>query len=230
MKTVGIIGGLSPESTLVYYKGLNDGVCKRLGGLYSANILLNSLNFGEFVRLKEQGDWVTQSYMLCNAAVTLEKAGADFLLLATNTMHKMADDIESVITIPFLHLADATADKINHFGLSHIGLLGTRFTMEEDFYSQRLMSAGLKVSVPTFNDRLIVNDIIYNELCKGLVRTESRAQLLKIANDLILMGAQGVILGCTELTLLLDATMTSFPLFDTTSIHIECALSYIFRK
>ncbi|MBX2834712.1 MAG: aspartate/glutamate racemase family protein [Micavibrio sp.] len=229
MKKVGIIGGLSPESTITYYKGLNEGVNRRLGDHQNAKILLSSLNFGEFVDLKEKGDWDTQADILCDEAQALERAGADFIVLATNTMHKMADQITANISIPFLHLADATAEKILEENIQTIGLLGTRYTMEQDFYKDRLKAHNVQVVVPEEKDRTIINDIIYNELCKGVIKDDSRAQYLRIIKGLVKRGAQGVILGCTEIALLVKHSHTPIPLFDTTQIHIEKALDFIFE-
>ncbi|MCI5060426.1 MAG: amino acid racemase, partial [Alphaproteobacteria bacterium] len=180
MKKLGIIGGLSPESSVKYYQWLNDGVRERLGGHHSAKILLSSVDFGEFVVLKEKGDWDTQGELLCAEAKSLEKAGADFIILATNTMHKMADQIENSIQIPFLHIADATADQILEQEITTIGLLGTRYTMELDFYKQRLVDKGIQIIIPNDQDRKIVSDIIYNELCHGEVLKESRQEYQRV--------------------------------------------------
>lgn len=228
MKTVGILGGLSPESTIKYYQWLNDGVRQHLGGHHSAKILLSSVDFGQFVALKEKGDWETQGRLLAAEAAALEKAGADFIILATNTMHKMADQIESAISIPFLHLADATAHKIIEQGIKKIGLLGTRYTMELDFYKGRLERKGLDVIVPDDNGRNSVNNIIYDELCHGKVTDTSRQTYREIIAQLIDQGAEGVIMGCTEITMLIDQSDSAVPLFDTTKIHVEKALEEIF--
>jgi aspartate racemase len=224
MKTIGIIGGLSPASTTKYYQWLNDGVRKRLGGHHSAKIILWSVDFAEFCALKEKGDWDTQSKLLCHAAKKLEEAGADFIILATNTMHKMADDIIANISIPFLHLADATADRILKQGIETIAFLGTKYSMELDFYTGRLESKGLNVLIPNGDDRRIVNDIIYNELTKDIVHDESRAEYLRIISELKNRGAEGVILGCTEITMVVDPHQSPLPVFDTTRIHVDEAL------
>ncbi len=229
MKTVGIIGGLSPESTISYYRGLNEGVRVRQGGHHNAKIMLNSLDFGEFVALKEKGDWASQSRLLCGAAQSLEKAGADFVILATNTMHKMADDIVNVLSVPFLHLADATAQKIKQDGVSCVSLLGTRYTMELDFYKSRLERQGIKVLVPDEPDRTYVHDIIYDELCRGIVDADSEAKYYDLIATLSQLGAEGVILGCTEIGMLVDSAKLSVPCYDTTQIHIESALDYMFE-
>jgi aspartate racemase len=228
MKTIGIIGGLSPESTIKYYQWLNDGVQQKLGGHHNAKIILSSVDFGEFVALKEKGDWNTQAKLLCAEAKALERAGADFIILATNTMHKMANQIEAAISIPFLHLADATADRILEKQLTKVGLLGTRYTMELDFYKGRLASKGLEAIVPNETDRKSVNKIIYDELCHGEILDSSRQVYREIIADLINQGAQGIIMGCTEITMLIDQTDSSAPLFDTTKIHVEKALEEIF--
>lgn len=229
MKTIGIIGGLSPESTVKYYQWLNEGVQKRLGGHHSAKVILSSVDFGEFVLLKEKGDWDTQGRLLSEEAMKLERAGADFIVLATNTMHKMADQIEAAISIPFLHLADATADKILDSGFSKIGLLGTRYTMELDFYKARLEAKGIQTIVPDENGREIVNSVIYDELCHGLVKEDSRKRYRDIIKSLVDEGAEGIIMGCTEITMLIDESDSSVPLFDTTKIHVERALEETFR-
>lgn len=228
MKTVGIIGGLSPESTMEYYKGLNDGVKARLGGHHSARIMLASLDFGEFVALKEAGDWDTQALLLAEAAQSLERAGADFVILSTNTMHKMAAQIEAALTVPFLHLADATAGRIAAQGLDTVGLLGTRYTMELDFYKGRLADQGIKVLVPDEDGRKIVHDVIYDELCHNKVLDGSRQAYRAVMADLAAQGAQGIILGCTEITMLVGDSDATVPLFDTTRIHVQAALEEIF--
>ena len=230
MNTVGIIGGLSPQSTMTYYTGINEGVRARLGGRHNAKIIINSLDFGEFTSLKEKGDWVTQSSLLCEAACSLEKAGADFIVLATNTMHKMADDITSSVNIPFLHLADATAHEINKQGLEKIALLGTRYTMEQEFYKGRLEHFGLEALVPTGDDLEDVHRIIYDELCSNIVLDESRVRYVEIIRKLGQQGAQGVILGCTEIGMLIKQSDIDIPCFDTTEIHIQAALAQIFEE
>ena len=230
MKKIGIIGGLSPESTVKYYKWLNDGVKARMGGHHSAKVLLFSVNFGEFVDLKDKGDWDTQGCILAEEAAALERAGAEFIVLATNTMHKMADQIVAAIHVPFLHLADATANRIVAQGLDTVGLLGTRFTMEEDFYKGRLADKGITALVPDEAGRIAVNDVIYNELTQGVVKEESRAAYRRIMHDLAEQGAQGIIMGCTEITMLVDQGDSPVPLFDTTKIHVEEALKMMFSE
>lgn len=227
MKKVGIIGGLSPESTMLYYAGINDGVRVRMGGLHSGEILLNSLDFGVFVALKDKGDWDTQAKILCDAAKSLERAGADFIILATNTMHKMADQIEAEINIPFLHLADATARRIKAAGMDKIALLGTRYTMEQNFYKDRLERVGIEVLVPDAVWRQDVHDIIYDELCNGKVLPESKRTYRNIIGTLQKQGAQGVVLGCTEITMLIKSEDIAIECLDTTAIHIEETLTYM---
>jgi len=228
MKTVGIIGGLSPESTVPYYEWLNEGVQKRLGGHHNAKIFLSSVDFGVFVDLKNKGDWDTQGKMLAAEATRLEKAGADFVILATNTMHKLAPQIEAALSIPFLHLADATADEILTQGINKIGLLGTKYTMELDFYKGRLEEKGIEVVVPDELGRKLVNDVIYDELCHGKIIEASAQGYRDVMADLVERGAQGVILGCTEITLLVGQDDVSVPVFDTTRIHVDRALEVIF--
>lgn len=230
MKTVGIVGGLSPESTILYYRGLNEAVQARLGGHHNARILLNSLDFGEFVALKERGDWDTQGRLIVDAALRLERAGADFVLLATNTMHRFADDLRARLTIPFLHLADATAERIRAFRLDRVALLGTAYTMEQDFYTSRLIAHGIEPLVPNPQKRAEIHRIIYDELCRGVVKNESRETYRAIISDLVREGAQGVILGCTEITMLIGPQDVSCPVFDTTQIHIEAAAQFIFEE
>jgi len=230
MKKVGILGGLSPESTVKYYEWLNEGVQKRLGGHHSARILLASVDFGEFVDLKDKGDWTTQGDILASEAKALERAGADFIILATNTMHKLAPQIEAALTIPFLHLADATAARILATPYRKIGLLGTRYTMEMDFYKSRLEAKGIVPIVPEEADRNLVNDIIYNELCHGKIIPASREAYRRIIKTLVAQGAEGVIMGCTEITTLIDQTDSTVPLFDTTRIHVEEALKLMFEE
>ena len=230
MKKIGIIGGLSPESTMKYYQWLNDGVRARLGHGHSAQILLSSVDFGHFVALKRQGDWQTQSKILCEEAQALVRAGADFIILATNTMHKVADDIERVLEIPFLHIADMTASAILKSGINTVGLLGTAYTMEQDFYKNRLINSGIKVVIPPEDDRKIINDIIYDELCAGHIHDMAKEHYDRIVGNLRRAGAQGVILGCTELTLLAPKGGDGFPLFDTTKIHVEGALDVVFSS
>lgn len=229
MKTIGIIGGLSPESTMSYYQWLNDGVRAKLGGHHSAKIKMASVDFGEFVALKEKGDWDTQGAMLCEEAKALERAGADFIILATNTMHKMADQIEAALNIPFLHLADATARVIKAQGVKTVGLLGTKYTMTLDFYKGRLEEHGVQALVPDPIGIDVVNTVIYDELCHGKVLSASKTAYQDVIFDLQSRGAEGVILGCTEITLLIQQADVAIPVFDTTRIHVEEALRLAFE-
>lgn len=225
MKTIGLIGGMSWESTVTYYRMINEGVKSRLGGLHSAKICLYSVDFDEIAKLQHLGDWDSTAEILSCAASGLETAGADFLVICTNTMHKVAPQIEQGINIPLLHIADATAEKVISEGIESVGLLGTKFTMEQEFYKGRLESIyGLKVHIPDRPDREIVNNVIYNELCLGKIEEESRDQYLRIIEKLSAEGAEAVILGCTEIALLVDQDQTLVPLFDTTRLHAESAV------
>lgn len=227
MKTIGIIGGLSPESTLSYYKQINDLVRERLGGHHSAKILLMSADFGEFCDLKEKGDWQTQAKLLCDYAMALEKAGADFLILATNTMHKMADDITAVINIPFLHIADATAEVALANNFKCVGFIGTKYSMELDFYTGRLKRKNIEALIPEEqSDRDIINDIIYNKLTKGIVDADSEKEYVRIIDGLKSRGAQAIILGCTEIAMLINPSNSPLPVLDTTRIHVEEAVKF----
>ena len=227
MKCIGLIGGLSWESTAVYYKLINELVRERLGGLHSADCVVYSFDFAEIERLQASGQWAEATRRMVDAAQRLERAGADFLLICSNTMHKMADDVQASIRIPLLHLADATAERIKACNLTQIGLLGTRFTMEEDFYRGRLIDRfGFDVIVPDEQQRAIVNSIIYDELCRGIIRPESKRQYAEIMSNLVAAGAQGIILGCTEIGLLVNEKDSTVPLFDTTTIHALAAVEY----
>ncbi|BDR13754.1 aspartate/glutamate racemase family protein [Vibrio sp. STUT-A11] len=220
MKTVGMLGGMSWESTASYYKALNEGVKSRLGGLHSAKICLYSVDFDEIEKLQHQGKWSETALILAEAARSVERGGADFLMICTNTMHKVVPEIESQISIPILHIADATAESLVQDGVTKVGLLGTRFTMEQDFYKGRISEKfGIDVVVPTADEQTVVHDIIYQELCLGEIKSESRDRYLKIIANLHAQGAQAVILGCTEIALLVKQSDTSVPLYDTTEIH-----------
>jgi len=227
MKTIGLIGGMSWESSLEYYRLINEGVKERLGGLHSAQCLLFSFDFAEIEALQMAGDWDTAGRKLADAASALERGGADVVVLCTNTMHKLTASIEAATRLPFLHIADATAAAIRADGLTTIGLLGTKFTMEHDFYRGRLEERfGLNVLTPDAEDRQIIHDIIYNELCLGSIRDESRRAYLTIMDKLAARGAQAVILGCTEITLLVQPAHTSIPLYDTTALHARAAVEW----
>jgi aspartate racemase len=226
MKCIGLLGGMSWESTVSYYQALNRGVRARLGGLHSARVLINSVDFAEIERLQHAGDWPATARLLAAAARDLQAGGADFLLIGTNTMHKVAPEIEAAIDIPLLHIADATARRLQAGGIQRVGLLGTRFTMEQDFYKGRLQDQfGLTVLVPGEAQRERVHRIIYDELCLGQIRASSRVEYLAIIAELVEAGAQAVILGCTEIALLVGDAEAAVPLYDTTAIHAEAAVS-----
>ncbi|MFA0310581.1 aspartate/glutamate racemase [Vibrio splendidus] len=225
MKTIGLLGGMSWESTMSYYKSINEGVKANLGGLNSAKICMYSVNFDEIEKLQHQGRWAETADILSDAALSVEKGGADFILICTNTMHKVVPEIEEKITIPILHIADTTARKLLEQGVKTVGLLGTAFTMEQDFYKGRLTDKfGIDVVTPDESDREKVHNIIYQELCRGEVKEESRAVYRKIIEKLSQQGAEAVILGCTEIVLLIQQQHTDVPLFDTTAIHAEAAV------
>ena len=224
MKTIGLIGGMSWESTVSYYRQINETVKARLGGLHSARIVLYSVDFHDIVQLQHAGDWEGMGGHLAGAARSLEAAGADFLLLCTNTMHKVAPSIEAAVTIPLLHIVDATAVEIQRAGFSTVGLLGTRPTMEEPFYLNRLSERhGLRVVVPELADREIIHRVIYEELCLGIIQPESRLASRRIMGGLVAKGAQSIILGCTEIALLVNQEDSEVPLFDTAAIHARAA-------
>lgn len=224
MKTIGLLGGMSWESTVSYYRVINRSVGERLGGLHSAKLLLYSVDFDEFERLQHAGRWGEAGARLAGAAAVLEGGGADFLVLCTNTMHRVATAIEARVGIPLLHIADPTARAIRATGLSKVGLLGTRFTMEQDFYRGRLADEfGLEVEVPAAASRERVHRVIYEELCRGVVSDPSREVFRRVVSELVERGAQGVILGCTEIGLLLRAGDVPVPLFDTAVLHAEAA-------
>jgi aspartate racemase len=226
MRTLGLLGGMSWESTLPYYRIVNERVRERLGGLHSAKLFLCSVDFAEIEHLQHTGDWDAAGRLLADAAQALERAGCDALVICTNTMHRVLDAIEAAIRIPVLHIADATAQRVREQGVVAVGLLGTRFTMEQDFYRGRLERNALDVSVPDAEQRAQVHRIIYDELCQGVIREESRKQVRDIMQSLVAKGAEGVILGCTEIGLLVGAADTSVPLFDTTRIHAEYAADW----
>ena len=226
MKTIGMLGGMSWESTLSYYRALNLGVKNALGGLHSAKILLNSVDFAEIEALQHAERWDETALILADAAVALEAAGADFLMICTNTMHKVAPQVQARINIPLLHIADATASVLRKDGVKKVGLLGTRFTMEQDFYRERIQRQGIEVLVPNSDARDLVHEVIYEELCLGKINAESKAQFLNIVDALAGAGAEAVILGCTEIALLIQQEDTHVPLYDTTAIHAEQAVLF----
>jgi len=225
MKTIGMLGGMSWESTQSYYRSINEGIKARLGGLHSAKIALYSVDFAEIESLQHRGEWEQTAEILGDAALSVQHAGADFLLICTNTMHKVAPQIQRRIDIPVLHIADATARVLLADGVSRVGLLGTRFTMEQDFYRERLQVQGIDVLVPGDDDRNVVHDVIYTELCLGVIKDDSRARYLDIVARLADNGAQAIILGCTEIALLIRQSDTQVPLYDTTAIHANEAIA-----
>lgn len=224
MKTIGLIGGMSWESTVPYYKIINEEVKRRLGGLHSAKIVLYSVEFDEIERCQSSGDWEKSGNILGKAAQGLEAAGADFLLICTNTMHKVAPQVASMIHIPIVHIADATADELEKSHICRVGLLGTKYTMTQDFYKQILIDRGIDVVIPNEPDIEVVNDIIFHELCVGEITETSRREFQKIIDGLKDKGAEGVILGCTEIGMLIQQSDSSLPVFDTTLIHAKRAV------
>lgn len=227
MKVIGLIGGMSWESTVPYYRIVNETVKQRLGGLHSARVVLYSVDFDEIERLQHSGQWAAAGDRLADVARAVERAGAECIVLCTNTMHKVAPQIEAAVRIPLLHIADATAAEIKGAGVSTVGLLGTRFTMEQDFYKQRLQSDhGLQVLIPDAHDREIVHRVIYEELCLGKIVDGSRGEYRRVMDDLVRQGAQAIILGCTEITLLVQPSDSAVPLFDTTHIHARKAAEW----
>jgi len=227
MKTIGLLGGMSWESSSVYYRIINETIQARLGGLHSAQSLLYTVDFDPIVRLQQAGRWQEAGAMLAHAAQCLERGGAEFIVLCTNTMHAVADTITAQVGIPLLHIADPTAQAIQQRGFTTVGLLGTRFTMEQDFYIGHLQNMyGVQVIVPNEADRAVVHQIIYDELCLGVVRSESKQQYLHVIGRMIEAGAQAIILGCTEIGLLIQDNDSSVPFFDTTVLHAVAAVEY----
>lgn len=226
MKTIGLLGGMSWESTDLYYQQLNKSVQQKLGKLHSAKIVLISVDFAEIEILQRQGLWDDAALYLKEKTIQLEKAGAEGILLCTNTMHKVASAIESSVSVPFIHIADATAKEVLNQNIGKVGLLGTQFTMEQDFYKHRLEEQGINVLTPNQEHRQMVHNIIYDELCLGVIKEESRQKYIHIVEQLILEGAEGIILGCTEICMLIGDTQFSVPLFDTTSIHVQAAVDF----
>ena len=226
MKTVGLLGGMSWESSLFYYKAINEGVKAKLGGLHSAKIAMVSVDFEEIEKLQHAGDWQKLGEILANEASNIERAGADCLLICTNTMHKVAPQVQSAINIPLIHIADATAKTLLKDGIKKVGLLGTAFTMEQDFYKSRLQEHGLEVVIPNKKDRELIHNVIYNELCLGECKATSRDAYLEIIKTLTKDGAQGVILGCTEIGMLVNQSDTEAKLYDTTYIHAQSAVEF----
>ncbi len=219
MKTIGFIGGMSWESTVTYYQIVNETVKRELGGLHSAKVLLYSVDFAEIEEYQTKGEWDKSAEVLAEAAQNLEKAGAGFIIICTNTMHKVAPEIQKKISIPIIHIAEATADALKEKGIEKVGLLGTKYTMAQEFYKSKLIEAGIEVVIPDEAGVMVVNDIIYNELCLGIISEESKKKFLNIIKQLEKAGAQGVILGCTEIGLLIQQKDVEIPVFDTTQIH-----------
>ena len=226
LKTIGLIGGMSWESTVTYYKIINETVKEKLGGLHSAKCILYSVDFQEIEECQANGNWEKSGEILGEAAYNLEKAGADFIVICTNTMHKVVNQIKEKISIPILHIAEMTAEKILEKGLKNIALLGTKYTMEQDFYKSKLIEKGINVIIPDKNDIEIINEVIYDELCLGTINSDSKKKFLEIVHKLRSKGAEGIILGCTEIGLLIKNEDTDVPLFDTAIIHAEEAAIY----
>ena len=226
LKTIGLIGGMSWESTVTYYKIINETVKEKLGGLHSAKCILYSVDFQEIEECQANGNWEKSGEILGEAAYNLEKAGADFIVICTNTMHKVVNQIKEKISIPILHIAEMTAEKILEKGLKNIALLGTKYTMEQDFYKSKLIKKGINVIIPDKNDIEIINEVIYDEICLGIINSNSKKKFLEIVDKLRNKGAEGIILGCTEIGLLIKNEDTDVPLFDTAIIHAEQAAIY----
>lgn len=227
MKTIGLIGGMSWESSLEYYRIINERVNHKLGELHSAKILMFSVDFDEIEKLQRQERWAEATKIMINLAQKLQNGGADFIVICTNTMHITADEVQKQINIPILHIADVTAERIKQAEINKVGFIGTKFSMEENFYIGRLINKyGFEVFIPQEIDRLIVHEIIYKELCLGIIKQSSLEKYKSIINNLCEMGAQAVILGCTEITLLVKQADVNIPLFDTTRIHAEAAADF----
>lgn len=230
MKTIGLIGGMSWESTVPYYKIINEEVRDRLGGLHSAKIILYSVEFDEIEKCQSSGDWKKSGEILGSAAHGLESTGADFILICTNTMHKVAPQVASMVRIPIVHIADATADELEKCNIQKVGLLGTKYTMTETFYKQKLIDRGIDVVIPDEPDVDTVNDIIFHELCMGEIKADSRKKFQAIIDRLKVQGAEGVILGCTEIGLLIHQSDSPLPVFDTTLIHAKRAVELALER
>jgi len=230
MNTIGLIGGMSWESSAEYYRLLNEEVKRQLGGLHSAKCILYSVDFLEIEHFQARGEWDKAGEVLADAAYSLENAGASFIIICTNTMHKVIDRIQQRITIPILHIADATAHRIVETGLQKIALLGTKYTMEQDFYKARVETFGITVLVPQAEERVEINRIIYDELCLGEIKDSSKNYYLQVIDNLVQSGAQGVILGCTEIGLLIKQNHVDIPIFDTTMIHAQAAVNKAIQK
>lgn len=223
MKTIGLIGGMSWESTSLYYQIINEYIQHKKGGLYSAKCILYSVNFEEISSMQKTGQWQKCGEILGNVAKNLETAGAEFIIICTNTMHKVVLDIQKYINIPIIHIAEATYNRIKEAGIKNIGLLGTKYTMKEDFYKNILIDKGLNVIIPEDDEVEFINNVIFNELCKGDIKAESKRKFLEIVDRLKLRGAEGIILGCTEIVMLISQKDIDIKVFDTTQIHAETA-------
>ncbi|PFR52427.1 aspartate/glutamate racemase family protein [Bacillus cereus] len=230
MKTIGLIGGMSWESTTEYYRIINEEIKERLGGLHSAKCMINSVDFEEIERFQSNGDWNGAGEVLGNAAYSLQRGGADFIIICTNTMHKVVEKIKENIHIPVLHIADATAKEIKRKDIQTVGLLGTKYTMEQDFYKSSIEENHIKVMVPSEKDRDKINEVIYRELCLGKITSQSRVYYKRVIEELVQEGAQGIILGCTEIGLLIKQEDVSIPIFDTTHIHAVEAVNFALQN
>ncbi|UTT61605.1 aspartate/glutamate racemase family protein [Microcella humidisoli] len=226
MRRIGLLGGMSWQSSALYYSLINDGTAKRLGGVHSADVVMISVDFAEVEQLQAAGEWERAGELLAREARALEVAGAEVIVLCTNTMHIVAPAIEAAVSIPLLHLADVTAEAVMAAGLTRVGLLGTRFTMQQAFYRERVEAHGIEVLVPDLDDQAVVHRVIYDELVRGVVSDDSRAEYEQIIERFVERGAQGVVLGCTEIELLIDARHVGIPLFATTSLHAQAAVDW----
>ncbi len=230
MKTIGLIGGMSWESTVTYYQVINEVIKEELGGFHSAKCLLYSVDFHEIEECLTSGNWERAADILKDAALRLERGGADFVMICTNTLHKVADIVQAGISVPILHIAEVTATELKEHGINRVALLGTKYTMEQDFYKERLRNNGITVIIPEETDRERMNTIIFQELCLGVISEASKREYLRIIDDMMASGAQGIILGCTEIGLLIGQSDTDAPLFDTTVIHGKRAAMYAIAK
>lgn len=225
MKTIGLIGGITPQSTILYYQILNDLAIKQFGGNHSCKTIIHSLDFGEISKFQSQDEWVTLDSIMANAGKSLQKAGADLIIICANTMHLSIDAVRNAVTIPVIHIAEETAYRIKEKGLDKVALLGTKYTMEKDFFKDILVSNGIEVVIPDVTERNVIHDIIYSELAKGIINNASKQIYLQIIDKLIANGVKGVILGCTEIPLLIQQKDVSVPVFDTTLIHANAAFN-----
>lgn len=231
MKTIGLIGGMSWESSIEYYKLINELVKEKLGGVHSCKCIMHSVDFAEIEKLQHNGEWEKLTEIMVDIAKKLEESGADCIVICTNTMHKMAEDIEKEVKIPLIHIADSVGENIIKLNLKKVALLGTKFTMEQDFYKERIREKfGIEVIIPNETDKNIIHKVIYEELVKGQFKDESRQEYIRIINELVKDGAEGIILGCTEIPLLIRDNDVEIPIFDTTKLHSESAVKYALEK